>query len=362
MSNTMCGIESAPVTASVPMTNNAAVMQYANGIKRVANNDTIAIREMSKWLITATESFDVPQMHDDLAKIVVQHEKDVELVLKDLDNYIKTQKPIAPDFLQLLATIKKENVEKIMNVFTLGILTGICQPVSEINLADLADDPGLIVTMSLIANLHDAIGKRAANEADPDTIPASVANHLVATIKCQSRFFAEQTKNLDHARALTIDELGWNFRRLADYCDKLERVMKGDRGSDSYGCCHSKAQYQCHGKRDVSSSEGSSHDSQTAYGMANKDLNHLLWLLSGLVTTTIIHRHQDGMLLEAERKMSADTQGDLEKAKIKDIKNRLSSEEQIDLIADNLNSLLSYIEVCQSSFINKSQESKSASK
>lgn len=116
------------------------------------------------------------------------------------------------------------------------------------------------------------------------------------------------------------------------------------------------------GKSDVSSSE-SSHDLQTLYGLINKDFNHLLWLISNLVATTIIPRYQeDSRLLEVERKINADVHAELEKAKIKDIKSQLSAEEQIDLIVNNLNSLIVYIEVCRVTFLYKSQESQSASK
>ena len=238
MSNTMCGISSASVSAQIPTTNNAAAEKYVNVIKRVANNDTISIRETVKWLITATESLNLSLMHDTLSRIAVQHEKRVNGILKGLEHSYPdmtkddSQMPVKAVFLQYLMSEKKEALEEIMNALVYSLtISNICdlhhhmlgaKPIEEDN----------SVTMDTIAKLHDYIGKKAASEfvsLNPSNPTADAAGQLLGEkIKANVRFFQEQTKEMDKQRSLTIDELGCNFRRLSDYCDKLEQVLKAD--------------------------------------------------------------------------------------------------------------------------------------
>ena len=282
MSNNMCGIANAPVTAQTPTTKNAAAMQYANSIKRMANNDTVAIREMVKWFITATESFNIPQMHDKLSRFAVQHEKQVGSILRDLDRYVEMdnnspQKAILANFMQRLTDNKKEAMDAIMNEVVYGLVS-----------------------------------------SDIITLCQQMSNEMtIEAYHQQTRYW----KPSFHSR------------------QSLKRE-----------CCCGK---------DVSSSQMSKSarsDLQTAYAMANKDIGHLLWLLSGLVITTITHQSNDSSLLKLARKISTDVYQSLEDAKETYAKRQLSPKEQIALIGEDLKELLAYIEVCQSSPLNGNQE------
>lgn len=283
MSNNMCGMASIPVITQTPTTKNAAAMQYANSIKRMANNDTVAIGEMVKGFLTATESFNLPQMHDKLSRFAVQHEKQVRSILRDLDHYVEMdnsspQKAILANFIQRLTDRKKEAMDAIINELVYGLVSSdiitLCQP--------------------------------GANEM---TIEA----HHQQTGHCEPSFHSRQS-------------------------------VKSE-------CCCGK---------DVSSSQMSKANpiSPTAYHMANKDMNHLVCLLSGLITSIIIdkQRPDDASLLDYETGLRCSLQRDLDAAKETDIERKLSSEKQLYWIYINLKQILGYIDIWQGIFDGNREE------
>lgn len=218
----------------------ASAEQYVDRVKRTANNDTVSIRETVKWLTKLTESLDLPQLHESIARQAMWHEKQVDLVLRSLDRYdarkVDRQTPILAKPLQKLREIKKEAL-------------------------------GNIIT--------------------------DVADSLVITCKSSDQ---------------TVDR-------------------------------------PCHGKS-VSSRSSAMQD---AYAAANKDMNHLLCLLSGLITTIIIDklRPNEASLLDYERGTRCSLQRDLDAVKEIDIERKLSSEKQLYWIAANLKQILAYVDIWQ---------------
>lgn len=257
MSNTISGAEQRDrVSVQLPTTKNAAVTQYANIIKCVSNNDTIAIRELVRWLITATESFDLPQMHDMLSQIAILHEKKTNLILKEFDYCYTTmeaedlERPMLVNILQRLMLNKKKTINKIFNELVDSLTaSGICGFRRQMLDTSLGEVDESVINMTTIAILHDYIGRTATAESVRLESYPTVGPLVTEKIKESRDSFNKQTETMDKLRELTLDELGWNFRRLADYCDELDGVMKGDTGSGSNGCCHSKAQCKCQGKK-----------------------------------------------------------------------------------------------------------------
>lgn len=342
MGNNTCGMVQSTTTS------NAAAMQYVKTIKRIADCDTNSIREMVKWFSMATESFGLPHMHDKLMRFAMQHEKNVNSVRRELDHYIEMdsispQKPILANFTKRLSDFKREAINLILLEVTNNLAT------TSICLEDTLKAKSI--------PLDDvAIGRKAAAECTPDKISDKTTNQIGSIIRKQSIDLGDQMKNLNRQSSITEGELGCNLRILADFCDKLEGISKNDPNpcsNDNRGAAETHC--KCKGK-ELSSSENKSSDSsdaQTVYFMVNKDINHILCLLSGLVTTTILKNYDDPDFLEAARTISAGVHKSLEESKEANVKRKLSPKEQVAMISKDLKDLIAYIEICQSFIFNR---------
>jgi len=236
MSNTMCGVataSSAKASAIQTPIKNGAVAEYLRRIKTIAHNNTISINETVKWISTTTESFNLPNMCDKLAQISVDHEKEVERVLHDLDRYAEksyaSHTALLADYIRRLSVSKKDAFEKIMNEVTYSLTTTDLCRITQRGMCGLR--------IGDIKILHDNISREAGREhannkrGDGDT-------GFMTVIKRSESDLDEQTKDMNKDHLLTISEIGWNFRRLADYCDELAPFVKAKEKPSSESCCN----------------------------------------------------------------------------------------------------------------------------
>lgn len=238
MSNCMCAAtssncaEAKAIGAQDPSVKSGAIDDFVKRLRTVASNNIVSINETVKWLILVTENFHVPTLADSLSSIAIQHETNTTSIVDDFyRKYHNDREKLhfdRYDYYRQLMVSKVHAVEGIMNQLVMVLtLESICRLWSRyqyqagLNLEDFKEVTVLIenIAYAEAKALHKGYHHREIDKTIVDAIN-------------RSEEIREQIESMDTNRLLTIDELGWNFRRLADYCDGISSSFKAVDKSD----------------------------------------------------------------------------------------------------------------------------------
>lgn len=182
-----------------------------------------------------------------------------------------------------------------------------------------------------LPHLHESIARQAMwHEKQVDLVLRTLDRYDARKVDRQTPILA---KPLQKLREIKKEALGNIITEVAN--SLVITCKSSDQTADR----------PCHGK----SVSSKSYAMQDAYAAANKDMNHLLCLLSGLITTIIIdkRRPDDASLIDSEIGMRCSVQRGLDGTKEIGIECKLSSEEQLYWIAANLKQILAYVDIWQ---------------